>query len=163
MRKLARNTVMNMTTTSSFWVPPNATLIPRAWRSYEPQGVADGSGAVYQKEKRALQPVPDRQGRSTATWYHSPQYRADPWQKNRTQTGTGALIIPFDSFSFPSDKFPNWEHATTKQKGQFLYERKEKQKLRSQRKWQHSCSQLLCGSVAEDHRDHSLRSDYLPL
>ena len=31
------------------------------------------------------------------------------------------------------------------------------------RKWQHSCSQLLCGSVAEDHRDHSLRSDYLPL
>ena len=22
---------------------------------------------------------------------------------------------------------------------------------------------LLCGSVAEDHRDHSLRSDYLPL
>lgn len=42
-------------------------------------------------------------------------------------------------------------------------ERKEKQKLHSQRKWQHSCSQLLCGSVAEDHRDHSLRSDYLPL
>lgn len=39
----------------------------------------------------------------------------------------------------------------------------EKQKLHSQRKWQHSCSQLLCGSVAEDHRDHSLRSDYLPL
>ena len=26
-----------------------------------------------------------------------------------------------------------------------------------------SCSQLLCGSVAENHRDHSLRSDYLPL
>lgn len=35
--------------------------------------------------------------------------------------------------------------------------------LHSQRKWQHSCSQLLCGSVAENHRDHSLRSDYLPL
>ncbi len=29
MRKLARNIVMNMTATSSFLTPPNATLIPR--------------------------------------------------------------------------------------------------------------------------------------
>lgn len=56
-----------------------------------------------------------------------------------------------------------FQDRVAQQKGQFLYERKEKQKLHSQRKWQHSCSQLLCGSVAEDHRDHSLRSDYLPL
>jgi len=88
----------------------------RTQEATELQGIADGSGTAYQREKRALQPVSDRQRRSKATWYHSPQYRADPWQKNWTQTGTGALIIPFDSFPFLSIPKPRKDNYMNEQK-----------------------------------------------